>query len=273
MSWGQDLIRHALWAAQTEAATPGVAEQAQMVTAVQMNSIERLSAQQRGQVLCRALMAPYPVGFFQALRACAGLRRLLPELNALFGVPLISDSAEADDAGEHQLRVLAETARRGAPLAVRVAALLHKTGMGATPPEYWPSHPGHELRGARMLAALAQRIALPDDALDLAALAIADADRVHRASDLRAGAVAALLERTCADSRPERFEQLLLVCACDYAAYPGHRGAGYVAAQRLRRALAAYRSVQEAADPVALLDARASAIARSVPGSRWHDAE
>jgi tRNA nucleotidyltransferase (CCA-adding enzyme) len=272
LNWGQNLIRHALWAAQTEAATPGIAEQAQMVTAVQMNSIERLSAQQRGQVLSRALMAPYPVGFFRAMRACAGLGRLLPELNALFGVPLISNELDPGDVGEHQLGVLAETARCGAPLAVRVAALLHKIGMGTTPPQCWPSHPGHELRGASMLEALSRRIALPDDALDLAALAIADADRVHRASDMRAAAVAALLQRTCADTRPERFEQLLLVCACDYAAYPGHRGAGYVTAQRLRRALAAYQSVHEAADPAALLDARARAIARSIPGSRWHDA-
>lgn len=89
---------------------------------------------------------------------------------------------------------------------------------------------------------------------------------------MRAAAVAALLERACADSQPERFEQLLLVCACDCAAYPGHRGAGYAAAQRLRRALAAHQSVRDAADPAALLDARAWAIARWVPGSRWHDA-
>ncbi|CAG9267806.1 tRNA nucleotidyltransferase (CCA-adding enzyme) [Paraburkholderia unamae] len=243
-----------------------------MVTAVQMDAVERLTPRQRGQVLGRALMAPRPVGFFLALRDCAGLRRLLPEFDALFGVPMITDAPEAVDAGEHQLRVLAETARRGAPLAVRVAALLHKIGMGRTPPERWAGHPGHEVPGAALLSSLASRIEFPPDALDLALLAIAEADCVHRASDMRAAAMASLLERVCADTRTARFEQLLLVCVCDYAAYPGHIDEDYVKVKRLRRALAAYCSVNQATDPGALLEARARAIARSVSRPRERDA-
>ncbi|PXW23985.1 hypothetical protein [Paraburkholderia caballeronis] len=272
MSWAQDLVRHALWAAQSEAAKLGVVEQAQMVTAVQMDAIERLSPSQRGRVLGRALMAPHPVGFFVAMRDCAGLRRLLPEFDALFGVPLISEGPDPADVGEHQLRALAGAARRGAPLAVRFAALVQRIGMGLTPPARWPSHPGHEAQGGALLRTLADRIALPADALDLAALAIAEADCVHRTTDRRVAAMAALLERACADTQSERFEQLLLVCTCDYAAWPGHGGGDYVKAQRLRRALAAYRSVQRPADPAAWLDARASAIARSVADPRRHDA-
>jgi len=263
----QDLIRLALLAAQSEAATLGVAEQALMVSAVQMDAIERLTPAQRGQVLARALMAPYPLGFFAAMRGCAGLKRLLPELDALFGVPHGADGPEPLDVGEHQLRALAQAARRNAPLAVRLAALLHKIGMGRTPPAVWPSHPGHGARGMILLAALARRIALPADALDLTLLAVAECDRVHRACDLRAGAIAALLERVEAEARPERFEQLLAVCCCDYAAYPGHAEAVYQRAPSLRRALAAYLAVREPAQPDALLEARARAIAQAGIGA------
>jgi tRNA nucleotidyltransferase (CCA-adding enzyme) len=263
MTTGQDLIRLALWAAQSGAAGLDAADQALMISAVQMNVIERLTPSQRGRVLGRALMSPYPVVFFTALRDCAGLRRLLPELDALFGVPQLADSHEPLDVGEHQLRVLAETARRNAPLAVRFAALAHKIGKGGTPSGLWPSHVGHEARGAILLARLAERITLPADALDLAALTIAECDRVHRSSDMRAGAIAALLERVQAETRPERFERLLNVCLCDYAAYPGHGEADYAQAPRMHRALAAYLAVREPAEPDTLLRARATAIARA----------
>lgn len=267
MITGQDLIRLALGASQSQAAGLDAADQALMIAAVQMDAVERLTPGQRGQALSRALMSPYPIGFFRALRACAGLKRLLPEVDALFGVPMVADGPEPLDVGEHQLGLLAEVARRGEPLAVRLAALLHKIGMGGTPHPFWPGHAGHEARGLVLLAALARRIALPADALDLAALVIQEADRVHRASNWRAGAIARLLDRVQAQERPARFEQLLVVCACDYAAYPGHCAAEYPKALRLRRALEAYRGVAcGGRDAAAWLQARALAIDRTLRG-------
>lgn len=267
MTTGQDFIRLALWAAQSEAAGLDAADQALMVSAVQMDVMERLTPEQRGLALGRALMSPYPVGFFRALRACAGLKRLLPELDALFGVPMVADGSEPLDVGEHQLRLLTGLARGGAPLAVRLAALLHKIGMGATPRLFWPSHVGHETRGLALLAGLAHRIALPADALDLAAVVIREADRVHRASDLRAGPMAELLERVQAREQPERFEQLLAVCTCDYAAYPGHNAAEYPKALRLRRVLAAYLGVERGGrDAAAWFEARVLAVDRALRG-------
>jgi tRNA nucleotidyltransferase (CCA-adding enzyme) len=269
MSAGQDLIRLALGAAQSPAAGLDAADRALMVIAVQMDAVERLTPLQRGRALERALMAPHPVGFFRALRDCAGLKRLLPEVDALFGVPHTADGPEPVDIGEHQLRVLTETARRNAPLAVRLAALAHKIGMGDTPRACWPSHVGHEARGHGRLAALAERMILPADALDLATLAIAECDRVHRASRMRAGPVAALLERVQAQARPERFEQLLTVCTCDYAAYPGHGEADYEKAAWMRSALAATLAVRGPAPPDALLEARAHEIARIWQRPQW----
>lgn len=258
---GQQLIRLALGAAQSAGAAPDAADLALMVSAVQRDAIERLTPEQAGAALQRALLSPYPAGFFLALRACAGLRRFLPELDALFGVPHLSDAPLPVDVGEHQLRALAMAARRHAPLTVRFAVLAHKFGMAGTPPHCWPSHVGHELRGQARLRDLAGRMALPAEALDLADLAIAEADRVHRASDMRAGPIAELLARVDAVERPERFEQLLQVCICDFAGYAGHGEDDYAKAPRMRRALAAF--ARAGADPLA----RAMAVARALGGS------
>ncbi|PZQ65255.1 MAG: tRNA nucleotidyltransferase [Variovorax paradoxus] len=256
---GQQLIRLALGAAQSAGAAPDAADLASMVSAVQRDAIERLTPAQAGAALQRALLSPYPAGFFLALRACAGLRRFLPELDALFGVPQLSDEPLPVDVGEHQLRALAMAARRHAPLAVRFAVLAHKFGMA--------SHVGHELRGQARLRDLASRMALPPEVLGLAELAIAEADHVHRASDLRAGPIASLLERVQAQARPHRFEQLLEVCLIDWSAYPGHGEGDYAKAPRPRRALAAWSGVAGSLDDAGR-QARAEAVARALQPPR-----
>lgn len=264
MSAEQPLIRLALQAAQSEAATPDAFELSQMVIAVQRRAVEKMTPAQAWGALERALMAPHAPGFFQALRSCAGLRRLLPEVDALFGVPMQGDGGVLLDVGAHQMRVLSRCARRGAPLAVRFAALTYRLGMGQTSRVCWPSHPWHEARGQRLLDPLVQRVAIPTDALVLARLAIAECDRIHRVSELRAGALAALLQRIQALAFPERFEQLLEVCVCDWCAFQGHGEHDYAHADRLRRAFAAYASVRGACDEDVLLRARTQAIAQAL---------
>lgn len=243
---------------------------ARLCLEVPMQAVERLGPQARWDWLAAGLGAKHPQAFIEALRACTALGRLLPEVAALFGVPQLSDASTPVDIGAHQLRVLAQAARLKAPLPVRVAALLHEIGKGTTPREIWPSHHKHEARGLEMLAALRQRIALPEAVAELAALVIADADRVHRASERRAGPLAALLTQWEIDRRPERFEALLQVCTCDYAAYEGHHAETYTKAALLRRARDAWIAVDASAlDADAALAARAQAIARVLGSLRW----
>jgi len=233
-----------------------------------MNVMTRLTAVDRWNLLVTGLMGPRPGLFFEALRARGTLKCLLPELDALFGVPQLCDGPEPVDTGVHQLRLVDLTARALAPLDVRFAALMHKIGKAGTPHDMLPSHPGHEARGLALLDGLAQRIAVPGAALDLARLVISECDHVHRASDLRAGAIASLLERLQAQAQPERFEQLLCVCSCDYAAYRGHAAIDYPKAPRLRRAQAAAAQADVAGLlPESALYARAQAIAQALRGA------
>jgi len=262
------LIEHALEAAHHPAPELSPEQLASMCVAVQMGVLERLTSTENWAILAQALMSPYPAHFLEALRACGGLKRFLPELDALFGVPQLCDGPETIDVGLHQLRLVNETARAEAPLPVRFAALMHKIGMGGTARDIWPSHYKHEQRAHNQLNALSQRMAVQPDALALAHLVVDECERVHKASDMRAGAIAALLERLDAEHQPERFALLLDVCTCDYAAYPGHTAATYPKAPRLRRALAAYLSVpQEELSADALLEARAQAIAITLRSS------
>lgn len=243
---------------------------ARLCLEVPMQAVERMAPQARWDWLARGLGAAHPDAFIAALRACTALARLLPEVAALFGVPQLSDAATPVDIGAHQLGVLRQAAQRQAPVAVRLAALLHEIGKGSTPRDIWPSHHKHEAHGLEMLAVLRLRIALPDEVADLAALVITDADRVHRASERRAGPLATLLTRWAVDRRPERFEALLQVCTCDYAAYEGHDAARYPKAPLLRRARDAWLAVDaEGLDPDAALAARAQAIARVLGSLHW----
>lgn len=217
--------------------------QAALALLMARGGIVRMNATERWRLLQAALLARQPSLALEALRAHRALDALLPELAALFGVPQLSSSPEWQDVGEHQWRFVDEVARTQAPVALRFAALVHKLGKAGTPREIWPSHYKHELRAHAALDALARRVAVPEAALALAHLAVDELDHIHKAADLRAGPIAQLLRRVQAAQQPERFEQLLTLAACDWAASPGHHAADYPKAARLRLALQAAAGV------------------------------
>jgi tRNA nucleotidyltransferase (CCA-adding enzyme) len=81
----------------------------------------------------------------------------------------------------------------------------------------------------------------------LALLAARYHGEIHRAPELRPATVVKLFERCDALRRPERFEDLLLACACDFHGRPGYEVLCYAPAALLRTALAAARGVDAAA--------------------------
>ncbi|MCR6665510.1 MAG: tRNA nucleotidyltransferase [Methyloversatilis sp.] len=221
--------------------------------------------------LARGLSARAPSRMLRALRECDALAVLLPEVDALFGVPQIADDPDQVDIGEHLLRTVDEAARREAPFAVRYAALVFNVGKSDSPREHLPVHYRQVLaRGVPRIEAISARFGVPDDCLDLALLANAECERVHRAAEMRAGSITAMLERVDAFGQPERFEQLMTLCTCDFRAYPGRASRPYPKAAMLRAALSACRGVDEAAIATdALLEARAQAVAAALQSRRW----
>ena len=109
--------------------------------------LEALTAERSWKEISRALMEDQPQVFIQVLRDCGALKVLMPEVDALFGVPQPEAHHPEIDTGVHTLSVLEQAALHKQPLTVRWACLLHDLGKGLTPEEEWPRHIAHEHTG------------------------------------------------------------------------------------------------------------------------------
>jgi tRNA nucleotidyltransferase (CCA-adding enzyme) len=213
-------------------------------------------------------MEARPSLMLEALRACGALARILPEVDALFGVPQPPEHHPEVDTGLHILLVIDYAASRQFALPVRFAALTHDLGKGATPREEWPRHAGHEARSVDLLRALSKRLRVPTGCRDVALLVARYHGDIHRAPELRAATVVKLFERCDALRRPERFEEVLQACACDFHGRPGFEALSYAPAPLLRTALAAARSVDAGA--IASLQDEPKRIGAAVHQARVH---
>jgi tRNA nucleotidyltransferase (CCA-adding enzyme) len=219
-------------------------------------------------------MEAQPSRMFQVLRDCGALARLFPEIDCLFGVPQPPEHHPEVDTGVHVMLVIDWAAQHGVSLAVRFAALTHDLGKGATPPDLWPKHHGHEAQGVERVRALCERIRVPADCRDLAVAVARDHGHVHRALELRPGTVVELLERVDAFRRPERFEAFLQACECDFRGRPGYESQSYPEPAYLRQALQAAQTIDAAevarrAEPSRIREA--IFLARAAAVAAWRD--
>jgi len=184
--------------------------------------------------------------FFEVLRSCGALRALYPEVDILFGIPQPEKWHPEIDTGLHVMMVLEQAEILSGDLEVRFAALVHDLGKGTTPRRVWPSHAGHEQRGAKLIRSLAKRLPVPNSCRDLGMLAAEYHTHCHRAYELRADTILRVLESADAFRRPERFEQFLLTCEADARGRKGLEQRNYAQADLFRGALAAALDVDSA---------------------------
>lgn len=210
---------------------------------VAAGEVDALVPERVWQEMARGLMQDQPERMMEQLRNCGALAVLMPELNALWGVPQRADYHPEIDTGVHTMMVLQMAARLQAPLAVRFAALTHDLGKGTTPAEILPRHIGHEMRSVDLLRRVCQRWRVPADCKELALVVAKEHGNIHRSLEFNAAATLRLLERCDALRRPERFVQVLLACECDARGRLGHEERPYPQAARLLAALAAAQSV------------------------------
>ncbi len=118
-----------------------------MVTA---GEVDHLVPERLWQEISRGLMEQRPSRMIRVLRACGALAHVLPEVDALFGVPQRPEYHPEIDTGEHLLLVLDMAAQLQAPLAVRYACLCHDLGKATTPAHLLPV--GSEVREGEALA-------------------------------------------------------------------------------------------------------------------------
>lgn len=192
------------------------------------------------QELAKALAAPRPSAFLRTLRDAGALAAVLPEVDALYGVPQRAEFHPEVDTGLHQ-ELVSDMAARLAPgdAVVGFAALAHDLGKARTPPAQWPRHIGHEQAGLAPLQALCARLKVPQEHRDLAVAACREHLNVHRLDELRDSTVHDLLLRCDAFRKPGRIDRLATVCEADKRGRLGHEDAAYPQADALRRLHAA----------------------------------
>lgn len=197
-----------------------------------------------------ALTTKTPAEFFRVLRDCGALKVLIPELDALFGVPQPEQHHPEIDTGEHVLLALQVASHLTKSTTVRYAVLMHDLGKALTPPEHWPKHYGHDVLGVKPIQAVGERLKVPRQFTELAQLASALHIRCHISPEMRPVKLLELIEDADALRRPERFEELLIVCEADIRGRKGFEDEGYPQANYLLQAFECYRSI----DPKQLVE-------------------
>jgi tRNA nucleotidyltransferase (CCA-adding enzyme) len=188
------------------------------------------------QELSRALRSSTPSAFLRTLRSSGALVQVLPEVDALYGVPQRAEFHPEVDTGVHQ-EMVSDMAARLAPGddVIGFAALTHDLGKALTPPDVLPKHIGHEHAGVAPLKALCERMKVPAAHRELAIMACREHLNVHRLDELRDATVHELLARCDGFRKPERIAQLALVCEADKRGRLGSEEADYPQGRELVR--------------------------------------
>ncbi|WP_268798297.1 multifunctional CCA addition/repair protein [Pseudomonas huanghezhanensis] len=206
--------------------------------------LQALTPERSWKEISRALMESQPQVFIRVLRDCGALKVLIPEVDALFGVPQPEAHHPEIDTGLHVLSVLEQSAIHRQPLSVRWACLLHDLGKGVTPEADWPRHIAHEYTGLKLIKSVNARFKVPRDCQELALLVGQYHTHGHRALELKPSTLLDLLQTFDVYRRPQRFEEFVVACEMDARGRRGLEDRSYPQAEYLRGAAATAREVQ-----------------------------
>ena len=186
-----------------------------MYDMVQRGELRHLVAERVWKEWFSSLKERSPEQFILVLRSVGALNVVLPELDALFGIPSAPAHHPEIDSGIHMLQVLMVAQTISSDPWVRFAAVTHDLGKAATSMALWPSHPEHGEKGVTILAALCERLRIPTDYGHFAKQVSRFHVMIHRVFELSSEVIVTLLEQVDAFRRELLFEKLLLVCEAD----------------------------------------------------------
>lgn len=214
---------------------------------VDEGEVDALVAERVWQELAKGLMEAKPSRMFEMLRACGALRKILPELDRLWGVPQPEQHHPEVDTGVHVMMVVDYAAEKNFTLPVRFAALLHDLGKGATPKEMLPRHIGHEERGVHLVKDVCKRLRVPNDCKELAVMVAKFHGKLYQALQMRPDTLLEFLIQLDAIRQPDRFYAFLQACEADARGRTGLESCQTLAADLMRKILAAAQSVDAGA--------------------------
>ncbi|QBF82024.1 multifunctional CCA addition/repair protein [Shewanella maritima] len=193
--------------------------------------LKALTAERVWQEIDKVLDCAQPQVFFEVLRQCGALKEILPEIDALFGVPQPEKWHPEIDSGIHTMMVLEQAAKLTTDKAVRFAALTHDLGKALTPKDQWPKHHGHGQKGLAPIKQLCSRIRVPNELRDLALLMSDQHQNIHNAFELRAETLLKIFDKADFWRKPQRLSQLLVCCHSDIRGRTGFEDKDYPQAE------------------------------------------
>ncbi|YCO03313.1 multifunctional CCA addition/repair protein [Vibrio sp. VNB-15] len=191
----------------------------------------------------KSLSTSRPDVFLSVLRDCGALAIVLPEIDALFGVPQPERWHPEIDTGIHTLMVAEQAARLSDSLPVRFAAQVHDLGKGVTPESEWPSHKMHCHTGLKLIKKLCERVRVPNDFRDLALMVCEQHSNIHRAAELKPQTIIKILNKFDVWRKSERLQDILICCQADHAGRKGLEDQPYLQAELFMQAYQAAASV------------------------------
>jgi len=215
-----------------------------MKTLVESRELSHLTPERVWQEWEKSLSSQHPEIFLSVLKECGALAVVLPELDALFGVPQPEKWHPEIDTGIHTLMVAQQAALLSHDLPTRFAAQVHDLGKGITPESEWPSHKMHCHTGIKLIKTLCARVKVPNEYRDLALLVCEHHTNIHRASELRAQTFIKILDKMDVWRKPERLKPILLCCQADHAGRLGLESEPYPQKARFEMAFNAAKAVE-----------------------------
>lgn len=184
-------------------------------TMIHSGELEALTAERVFQELLKALGEATPHQFFNALREVDALEILFPEVEALFGVPQTAKYHPEIDSGVHTLMALEVSTQITDDLPTRFSILCHDFGKAITPPEEWPSHKLHEIRGVPIVAQFCDRLKVPKEFRDIALKVTEFHLLMHQAFVLKPKTILKLLKKLDAIRKPQNLTRFVDACMAD----------------------------------------------------------
>jgi len=214
---------------------------------VEAGEADALVPERVWQEMGKALSEKTPVQFIEVLRSCGALKKILPELDKLYGVPQPEEFHPEIDTGIHTMMVLEQACKLSEETDVRFAALVHDLGKGTTPKSQWPKHINHEQKSAELVKELCKRLRIPNEVRDLAERTARFHLHYHRAFELKPETITKTLEQLDAFRKPERFEKFILASEADARGRTGYENLEFGQSDYLRECFNAAKTVDVAA--------------------------
>lgn len=191
----------------------------------------------------KSLSTSRPDVFLSVLKECGALAVVLPEIDALFGVPQPEKWHPEIDTGIHTLMVAEQAAKLSNSLPVRFTAQVHDLGKGVTPENEWPSHKMHCHTGLKLIKKLCDRVRVPNEFRDLALMVCEQHSNIHRAGELKPQTIIKILNKFDVWRKSERLQDILICCQADHAGRKGLESQPYPQAQLFMQAYQAAAAV------------------------------